>query len=139
MFVKENKTMKEALWNWLVDFVRDWLVPKEDYLYVQDARNRAENHIDRLQREYVELMDSFYDRSFKTYEQYGESVNAEYIEHERVDLREFEYSYHFRIPYTRFVTLTDLTKVHKDMKTQTIARLTKAFEQHMRKNLFRDL
>lgn len=131
--------MKKFILETLTALLEPWFVPREDYQWIQGVRWSLEQYADRLQQDYVDLMDSYYSRSFQQLEEYGQDIKAEYVETERIDLREMLYSYHFRIPNKRFVTLIDLTRLHKNVKQETIARLTKAFEKHMQQNLFRDL
>jgi hypothetical protein len=131
--------MKKFL-SWLIDtYLYDWIVLREDYRQVQVARIGAESYVTRLIGELNELYAEFYGRQFKTYERYGEAAGAELVKTNRVDLREFQYSYHLRIPHAVFYTVKDLAKYSRTQQEVAIAKLTEAFATHMKRNLFHAL
>lgn len=130
----------EKFFNWLIDtYLYNVIVLRKDYdnlhLKIFECESWSLQLLDELKEAYVKL----YTRTFKPFEDYGESIKAEFIEFDRVDIPEFEFGYHFRISHRQYKTLNDLTQMHRRQKEVVISKLVAAFEKHMQKNLFRDL
>lgn len=131
--------MKRFL-DWLIDnWLSDWVVSREDYAEVQRRRWGAEDYVRRLLDELEKSYSDLYCRAFQPIEQYGDNIKADFVSVPRVDLREMEFGYRFRIPQRTFYTLKDPTSYFRETKQVVIAKLVKHFEQHMQDNLFRGL
>lgn len=131
--------MKRFL-DWLIDnWLSDWLVSREDYADVQRRRGAAEDYVRRLLDELDQSYSDLYSRAFRPIEEYGDNIKAEFVSVPRVDLRELEFGYRFRIPERTFYTLKDPTSYFYETKQVVIAKLVNHFEKHMQQNLFSGL